>query len=337
MNGFPDFPELEPLLADPIVTDIHIKPYAIYVRKNGQLEQTSIPTGDLPERLKSRYGTDWALSTGGLRIRGRVENAEGGSFLAIRILPREIPTFSGLGLPGLFERIAGFSEGLVVICGTTGNGKTSTAGAILQQVNESRCTHIVTVEDPVEILHPPLKSAVSQIPVAPGPKGYVEAIKGIKRDDTNIVLIGETRDPEALAAALELSESGVLVLTTLHAANVSQAVRRMTSMLKSEPAAADRIADTTRLIVAQKLLPGLSGDRALALEYVFLDLATAQLIREEKIHQIYGHIRAREQERKPEYVTFTGSFGKLLADKKISRDTVEAKASNPKEVFEGGR
>jgi twitching motility protein PilT len=334
LNGFP---ELEPFLADPVVTDIHVKHYGIYVRKNGRLERTSLPPGDLAERLKNRYGTDWALSVGGLRIRGRAEAAEGGPFLAIRILPRQIPTFAGLGLPGLFERIANFPSGLVLICGTTGNGKTSTAGAVINQINESRCEHIVTIEDPVEILHPPVKSPVSQIPVIPGPKGYVEAIKGIKRDDTDVVLIGETRDAEALIAALDLAESGVLVLTTLHAADVSRAIRRMTSMLKSEPAAQDRIADTTRMIVAQKLVPGLSGDRALALEYAFFDLAISQLIRDEKVHQIAAQMRAREQERKPEYVTFTGSFGKLLAEKKISRETVELEAPNPKEVFESLR
>ena len=332
-----EFPELDPLLSDPVVTDIHIKPWAIYVRKNGRLEKTSVPPGDLPERLKNRYGTDWALSVRDLRIRGRAEDAEGGTFLAIRILPRKIPTFASLGLPGLFERIANFPSGLVAICGTTGNGKTSTSGAILHQINESRCEHIVTIEDPVEILHPPLKSPVSQIPVLPGPDGYVKAIKGIKRDDTDVVLIGETRDAEALVAALDLAESGVLVLTTLHAADVSRAIHRMTSMLKSEPAAKDRIADTTRLIVAQKLVPGVVGDRSLALEYAFLDLAMSQLIRDDKIHQIAAHMRAREQERKPEYATFAGSFGKLLAEKKISRETVESFAPNPKDVFEGLR
>jgi len=334
LNGFS---ELAPLLSDPVVTDIHVKSDAIYVRKNDRLEKTPVQPGDLSERLKNRYGTDWALSAGSLRIRGREESAEGGPFLAIRILPRTMPTFSGLGLPGLFERIPNIPSGLIVICGTTGNGKTSTAGAIIHHVNETRCEHIVTIEDPVEIIHASIKSAISQIPVVPGPDGYVKVIKGMKRVDPDIVLIGETREAEALVAALDLAESGVLVLTTLHAEDANRAVRRMTSMLQSEPDARDRIADTLRMIVVQKLVPGLSGERSLALEYAFVDLAMSQLIRDGKVHQIYGHMRAREQERKPEYATFTGSFGKLLAEKKISRETVEFKAPNPKEVFESLR
>ena len=330
-------PELDSLLSDPIVTDIHLKPDAIYVRKNDSLEKTPIPSGDLPERLKNRYGTDWTLSVGNLRIRGREEMAEDGPFVAVRILPRTMPTFAGLGLPGLFERIPNIPSGLIVICGTTGNGKTSTGGAIIHHVNSTRCEHIVTIEDPVEILHPPIKSAISQITVADGKEGYVKAIRGMKRVDPDIVLIGETRDAEALVAALDLAESGVLVLTTLHAEDVNRAVRRMTSMLQTEPDARDRIADTVRMIVVQKLLPGLSGDRSLALEYAFVDLAMGQMIRDGKIHQIYGHMRAREQEKKLEFATFAGSFAKLLADKKISRETVEYKAPNPKEVFEALR
>lgn len=329
-----ELPELDDFLADVSVTDIHIKPYGVYVRKNGRLERTPVPVADLPERMKNRYGSDFALSSGSIRIRVHIDEAEGGTLAFIRVLPRRIPTFESLGIPGILERITLLPHGLVVVCGTTGTGKTSTSGAFLSRINETRCAEVVTIEDPVEILYSPVRSAISQIPVQDGEEGYVKAIRGIKRKDTDVVLIGETRDAQALVAALDLAESGILVITTLHAADVPRAVHRMTSMLKSEPAARDRIADTTRAIVAQKLVPGLSGERALAQEYAFFDLAMASLIREDKIHQVYGHMRSREQERKPEYQTFGGAFGKLLASRAISRDIVEMYAPNPKEVLE---
>lgn len=329
-----EFAELDELLADIRITDIHVKPFGVFVRKNGRLEKTRVPSGDLAERIKNRHGSDFSLSIGPLRLRGHVFDSITGSSLALRILPRGVPTFETLKLPGVLERIANFPHGLVSVCGTTGTGKTATIAAILDRINRTRCTHIVTIEDPVEILHEPGLSAISHRQVEGGGHGYAKALREAKREDPDVVMIGETRDAEALVAALDLAESGILVITTLHAADIGRALRRMTSLLKDEPAAASRIADTTRSIIAQKLVPGRSGERVLAQEYAFFDLALANYVRDDKIHQISGYIQTREQERKTEFRTFTGAFRSLLQEGLISRDIVEIYAPNPKDVFE---
>jgi len=195
---------------------------------------------------------------GGWRVRINVFKQRGHISAAVRLVQMKIPSYEELHLPPILSRIAEFPVGLVLIVGATGSGKSTTLAAIIQQINANRRCHILTVEDPIEYSFPDVKSIVNQREIGLDVPNWQSALKYAMRENPNVILIGEMRDPDTLQAGLTAAETGHLVFGTLHAANAYQAFTRILEMFPPDKHAMIRqgLAANLRAIVAQMLLPG---------------------------------------------------------------------------------
>jgi twitching motility protein PilT len=226
----------------------------------------------------------------GRRIRINLHIQSGGTGIALRLLPCAFFPLSSLGLPvKICEEICSLKQGLVLVTGATGSGKSTTLASFINEINETRRTHIVTIEDPVEYRHQTKKSLITQREVGKDTVSFAEALKRILREDPDVVLIGEMRDEETMDAALTLAETGHLTLATLH---TGTAVQTVTRLIGSFPANRQeqirtQLAGSLRYVICQQLLPNRDGDgRLMAAEILVATPAVLSLIRENRIHQI---------------------------------------------------
>ncbi|MCB0378867.1 MAG: type IV pilus twitching motility protein PilT [Bdellovibrionales bacterium] len=205
-----------------------------------------------------------------------------------RQVPVRIPEFNELGLPSHVSALANLPNGLVLVTGPTGSGKTTTIASLINRVNKSKYGHIITLEDPIEYMHKHDKCMVSQREIGADSSSYHRALKSIVRQDPDYCLIGELRDLEAIEVALQLAETGHLVFSTLHTNSAIQTINRIVSVFPSEQQ--DRIrmilSFTLQAVVSQKLLPSKKGGRVLAYELLLMNSGVRNLIRENKLHQV---------------------------------------------------
>ena len=233
------------------------------------LETVAAPA---PARLQAFHETgelDIAYQSEGLpRFRVNAFRQRSATSLAFRAIPASVPTFSELGLPPGVERLANESRGLVLVTGATGSGKTTTLAAVIGHVNRSRRGHVVTIEDPIEILHPDESC--------------------ILRQDPDVILIGELRDAETAQTALQAAESGHLVLSTMHTIDAAETVGRMVEFFPAakQPQIRSILAGTLRGVVSQRLLPQVGGGRVVAVEVMVANTRIADLIREARTEEI---------------------------------------------------
>jgi twitching motility protein PilT len=207
---------------------------------------------------------------------------------ALRYLPPKIRSVDELGLPKVCHDFATLKQGFVLVTGPTGHGKSTTLAAILNEVNLTRSTHILTIEDPIEYIYPQGKSIISQREVGADTHSWPLALKSALREDPDIVLVGEMRDPETMQAAITLAETGHLVFATLHTNSAAQSIDRVVDAFPSDQRSQVRIqlAATLRGIVSQRLLPKISGGRIAANEILIGTPAVASNIRDGKTHLI---------------------------------------------------
>ncbi|MFZ1721325.1 MAG: type IV pilus twitching motility protein PilT [Microgenomates group bacterium] len=222
------------------------------------------------------------------RFRVNVYHAQGSMAAALRLIPTRIKTVDELQLPSIFHDFTKFNQGLILITGPTGEGKSTSLAALIDEINTSRAEHIVTIEDPIEFLYQPKKSIISQREVNHDTHGWEVALKSVLREDPNIVLIGEMRDYETIAAAITIAETGHLVFATLHTATAAQTIDRIIDVFPGHQQGQIRqqLAATVKVIASQRLLPNTSGGRVAALEIMVANPAIRNLIREAKTHQI---------------------------------------------------
>lgn len=225
------------------------------------------------------------------RFRFHLYTQRGSLAMAVRAISESIPSMNELGLPSVVKALTQKSQGLVLVTGPTGSGKSTTLAAMLDQVNQERRAHIVSLEDPIEVLHPHKKSLVSQLEVGSDVREFQSALKGILRQDPDVVFLGELRDRETIQAALTMAETGHLTVATLHTNSAIQSLTRLISVFPAHQQQEVRIQLSMVLegILSQRLLPRLEGrGRALALEILILSPAIRNLIREDKLHQVYS-------------------------------------------------
>lgn len=207
---------------------------------------------------------------------------------ALRLIPSKIRTLEELNLPSALHRISKLKQGFVLMTGPSGHGKSTTLAALVDEINRERAERIITIEDPIEYLFIGSKSIVNQREIGNDTKSFHNALGSILREDPNVIMIGEMRDPETIAAALTAAETGHLVLSSLHTNNASQTVDRIIDVFP--PAQQNQIrlqlANTLSAIISQRLLPRISGGRIPATEIMFASNAVSNLIREAKAHQI---------------------------------------------------
>lgn len=207
---------------------------------------------------------------------------------ALRLIPSKIKTIEELNLPPVIHRISKLKQGFVLITGPSGHGKSTTLASIIDEINRLRTEHIITIEDPIEYLFIGDKSLVNQREIGSDTKSFYNALGSILREDPNIIMVGEMRDPETIAAALTAAETGHLVFSSLHTNSASQTVNRIIDVFPPNQQNQIRLqlANTISAVISQRLLPRISGGRIPAAEIMFSNNAISNLIRENKAHQL---------------------------------------------------
>jgi twitching motility protein PilT len=225
------------------------------------------------------------------RFRFHLYTQRGSLAMAVRAVSDSVPSLEELGLPPVAKGLMQKSQGLVLVTGPTGSGKSTTLAAMLDQVNQERRAHIVSLEDPIELLHPHKKSLVSQLEVGSDVQDFQVALKGILRQDPDVVFLGELRDRETIQAALTMAETGHLTVATLHTNSAIHSLTRLISVFPAhqQPEVRVQLSMVLEGILSQRLLPRWKGTgRVLALEILILSPAIRNLIREDKLHQVYS-------------------------------------------------
>jgi twitching motility protein PilT len=270
--------------------------------------------------------------TGMGRFRLNVHHQKGSLAGSLRVLPPRIPTLQSLHLPPALERLAHARQGLLLITGATGCGKSSTLAALVDLINTLRCDHVVTIEDPIEYVHTNRNSLVEQIEVGHDTPDFANALRSILRQSPDVILVGEMRDPETIATALTAAETGHLVLSTLHTNDTSQAVSRI---LDSFPAASQsqvrqQLSLAILAIVAQQLVPAADGSgRYPAIEVMMGSHAIRNLIRKGADHQLYTAISTG---RADGMIAMEQSLAEMVGAGRISRETAMAHCSRLDEL-----
>jgi twitching motility protein PilT len=245
-----------------------------------------------PEKLKSFHDSgdlDIAYTADGLpRFRVNAFRQRGAISLALRVIPREVPDFTQLSMPPGVARLADEHRGLILVTGATGSGKTTTLAAMLDHINRTRHQHIVTIEDPIEIIHPDRNCIVNQREVGLDTESFAQALRRVLRQDPDTILIGELRDAETAQTALQAAESGHLVFSTLHTIDAAETVGRMIEFFPPGKQQQIRsvLAGVLRGVISQRLLPRVDGGRVAAVEVMVMNARIADLIRDERTEEI---------------------------------------------------
>ncbi len=243
------------------------------------------------EQFLEDNDTDLAYAVEGLaRFRVNMFRDYNGIGAVLRVIPSKILTMEQLGLPESVRRMCDHPKGLVLVTGPTGSGKSTTLAAMIDYINRTRRTHIITLEDPIEFLHKSQKALVNQREVGPHTKSFSRALRAALREDPDIVLVGEMRDQETIQLALETANTGHLVFGTLHTSTAISTVDRIIDVFPPDQQQQVRtvVADVLKGVVAQTLLKRKGGGRVAALEVLIGSFAVANLIREGKNHQIFN-------------------------------------------------
>jgi twitching motility protein PilT len=254
----------------------------------------------LTENQKKRFETedelDFSFGIQNLaRFRGNVFKQRGCVAMVIRMIPFNVRTFQELGLPPIMAKLAERPRGLILVTGPTGSGKSTTLAAIIDKINKERKGHIITVEDPIEFIHRHQGCIVNQREVGTDTKNFATALKYALREDPDVILVGEMRDLETIAAALTIAETGHLALATLHTNSAAESINRIIDVFPHNQQSQVRaqLAFVLEGVVTQTLLPKAKGrGRVMAAEIMVATPAIRALIRDEKIHQIYSAMQS---------------------------------------------
>ncbi|HVT61392.1 MAG TPA: type IV pilus twitching motility protein PilT [Thermoanaerobaculia bacterium] len=348
-------PTLNQLLKDMVGqggSDLHITTNsAPQVRVDGVLRPMNLPpmtpsetkqlaysilTDNQKHRLEEDLEIDLSFGLKGLaRFRANIFHQRGAIGAAFRQIPFEIRGFRELGLPAVIERMCEKPRGLILVTGPTGSGKSTTLAAMLDKVNRERHEHIVTVEDPVEYLHSHKSCIVNQREIHADTHSFAAALRSALRQDPDVVLIGEMRDLETVESALRIAETGHLTFATLHTNSAAQSINRIIDVFPAHQQSQIRAQLSLVLegIICQALLPRAGGKgRALALEVLVPSPAIRNLIREDKVHQIYGMMQAGQA--KHSMQTFNQSLAALYFRRMITLETALSRSSFPDELQE---
>lgn len=263
---------------------------------------------EILEKVKSKVEVDFSFEFNGTRFRTNVYLEKDLPAASLRLIPSKVKTYTELGLPPIVEYFTSQSQGLVVITGPTGHGKSTTLASMVQKINFERREHIITIEDPIEYLFHNEKSLVSQREVGNDTRSFPAALKSALREDPNVLLIGEMRDLETIESALTMAETGHLVLTTLHTNSAAQTIDRIVGVFPAyqQQQIRSQLASVLLGVMSQRLIPKIAGGRVVAAEVMIANPAIRTLIRDSKVHQI------------PNVIQTSASEGMILLDKVLA-------------------
>ena len=343
-------PRLNRILAKAIAlhaSDVHLHTgLPIQMRIAGRLLKSSMPplSPDESEALilevlspneRSQFvahnDLDFAYVLPGVgRFRGNVYRQRRGYDAVFRPIPLEPPTLEGLGLPSSLARLTTFHQGLVLVTGPAGCGKSSTLAALINLINEDRPDHIITVEDPIEYAHPSKMCVVNQRQVRKHTESFASALRAALREDPDVIAIGELRDLETISLAITAAETGHLVLGTLHTNDAGRTINRILDAYPPDQQSQIRamISESLRAIVSQRLLPTVDGSRQVAaLEILLVNIAVSNLIREERVFQLRSVMQTG---RNLGMCLFDDSLLDLVRKGSISKETARLHCEDPK-------
>jgi len=267
------------------------------------------------------------------RFRGNLFNQRGATAGVFRVIPFEIKSFEQLQLPQVLRKLCEKPRGLILVTGPTGSGKSTTLATMLDLINQTRHEHMITIEDPIEFIHPHKRCLVNQREVHSDTQSFGNALRAALREDPDVVLIGEMRDLETIEAALRIAETGHLTFGTLHTNSASSTINRIIDVFPAHQQSQIRAQLSLVLegIMCQALLPKADGKgRAMAMEILVPNPAIRNLIREDKIHQIYSSMQTGQD--KFGMQTFNQSLCSLYQMKQISLETAMMRSSNSDEL-----
>ncbi|HIG69016.1 MAG TPA: type IV pilus twitching motility protein PilT [Myxococcales bacterium] len=267
------------------------------------------------------------------RFRGNVFVQRGNVAGAFRAVPFKILTFEELGLPPIVADLAKRPRGLVLVTGPTGSGKSTTLASIIDKINQDRHEHIITVEDPIEYLHPHKGCVVNQREIGADTQGFKQALKYILRQDPDVVLIGELRDLETIEAALTVAETGHLCFATLHTNSAAQTINRIVDVFPpyQQSQIRQQLSFVLEGVMCQSLIPRANGPgRAMALEVMVPNPAIRHLIRDDKVHQIYSAMQVGQG--KFGMQTMNQSLASLVQRRLITMDDAIGRSSDEQEL-----
>ena len=343
-------PDLLKTLVEKHGSDLHIATDTPpQVRVHGELERLpltvltpaetkqlvySVLTDGQKKRFEESNELDFSFGIKGLaRFRCNVFMQRGAVGAVYRLIPEKVPEFADLGLPAVLAQLADRPRGLVLVTGPTGSGKSTTLAAMLNKINAERHGHILTIEDPIEYIHPHKNCLVNQREVHSDTQSFTAALRAALREDPDIVLIGEMRDLETVESALKIAETGHLTFGTLHTNSAAQTINRIIDIFPSGQQSQIRTQLSLVLegIVCQALLPRADGKgRVVSLEILVPNSAIRNLIRDDKIHQIYGSMQAGQE--KLGMQTANQSLASLYMKRLITLETALMSSSNRDEL-----
>jgi twitching motility protein PilT len=294
----------------------------------------SVLTDNQKHRLEETLEVDFSFGVKGLaRFRANVFFQRGAVAGAFRTIPWEMRSFKDLGLPEVVASLCDKPRGLILVTGPTGSGKTTTLAAMLDKVNSERHEHMVTIEDPIEYLHSHKKCLVNQRELHADTHSFANALRSVLRQDPDVVLIGEMRDLETIESALRIAETGHLTFATLHTNSAAQTINRIIDVFPAHQQSQIRaqLSFVLEGILCQSLLPRVNGHgRVLAMEILVPNSAIRNLIREDKVHQIYSAMQTGQAQFGMQ--TFNQALATLYFKKQITLQLALSMSSNPDEL-----
>jgi twitching motility protein PilT len=294
----------------------------------------SIAGADNWRKYKDLGDADFAYAVPGVaRFRVNMFMQERGFGAVFRIIPTKLMTFAQLGLPKQVERLCRIHRGLVLVTGPTGSGKSTTLSAVINKINEEERRHIITIEDPIEFVHPNKRSVISQREIGEHAGSFATAVQAAVREDPDTILVGEMRDLETIRTALNAAEAGFLIFGTLHTNNAAKAVDRIINVFPQEEQEGVRggLAESLQSVLAQQLLRREGGGRVAALEILFATTGLASMIREGKTSQITSMIQMGKNDG---MVAMDDALFTLLLDGLVSPESAYEKAVDKNQMRE---
>lgn len=346
--------ELEKILAAAVklkASDVHVSPGEPYMlRRLGKLVKvkgemldasrcsaviSEILNEEQRKMLREGFQLDFAVEISDVgRFRGSAMMHNKGLSAAFRVIPKGIPTFEDLQLPETVARVLDNHQGLILVTGATGQGKSTTLAAMIDYINSRRSHHILTIEDPIEFIHPLKRGVVNQRQLGRDTLSYGNALRGALREDPDVIMIGELRDFETISLAISAAETGHLVLGTLSTSSAAKTVDRIIDSYPPEERNQIRamLSDSIRAVITQRLIPGVEGDRMVpALEILIGTLSMVNLIRDSKTFQIPSMMQTGKS---VGMKIMDESILTLLNEGKISPEEAVRKANDPR-IFSG--
>ncbi len=338
--------------ADAGASDLHVSADSIpMVRVHGQMKRLNLPKlsgkevedlifGVMNESQKALFLEKLELDfstklTNNVRFRVNAFHQINGLAAAFRVIPNEIKTFEELHVPDVMRKLSMKEKGLILLTGPTGSGKSTTLAAMIDEINEKKHCHIITVEDPIEFVHSSKNSLVNQRELGHDTWSFTAALRSALREDPDVILVGEMRDLETVSLALTAAETGHLVLATLHTSSATKSIDRIIDMFPKEQQAQVRsmLSESLEAVCAQRLMPKKGGNgRVPAIEIMVANSAIRNLIREEKTYQIPSVIQAGTKEGMQ---SLDQSLYNLVMNGLLDRSVAEKSADNPKMFVTG--